>query len=154
MDHPLDVGVVQRLGHLSADPQPLVQEQVAPAAGEARPVHRLHDQEREPFRLAEVIQTDDPVVNQPRQDLGLEPDLVAIVVGAGFLEQLNGNVPPEHSIGRPVDGAHAALAEFLLQGKSSTERRAYADHSIPPAKSRSRSRSRGTGQSLRSRSVG
>ena len=71
-------------------------------------------------------------MNQPGEDLGLEADLLGFLLGAGILQQFDGHVPPEQLVGRPVDGAHAALAELLVQGESLVERRAYADHLITP----------------------
>ncbi len=136
VDHPLDVCVIERLRHLSADPQPIVQVQVSQAIREARPVHLLHDQEVTPFRLAEVVQPHDPVVNQPGEDLGLEADLLGFLLGAGILQQFDGHVPPEQLVGRPVDGAHAPLAELLFQDESLVEVRAYADHPISPLENR------------------
>ena len=73
-------------------------------------------------------------MNQPGEDLGLEADLLGFLLGAGVLQQFDGHVPAEQLVGRPVDGAHAALAELLFQGESLVERRAYADHSISPSK--------------------
>ena len=60
--------------------------------------------------------------------------LLGFLLGAGILQQFDGHVPPEQLVGRPVDGAHAALAELLVQGESLVERRADADHPISPSR--------------------
>ncbi len=88
MNHALEVRVIERLRHLAADPQPIVQEQVPPTIREARPVHLLHDQEVIPFRLTEVVQPHDLVVNQPGEDLRLEADLAGFLPAAGILQRI------------------------------------------------------------------
>ena len=70
---------MKRLRHLSADPQPIFQQQISPTIREARPVHLLHDQKETPFRLTEVVQPHDLVVNQPREDLGLNVGVSLII---------------------------------------------------------------------------
>jgi hypothetical protein len=49
--------------------------QFSPTIREALPDHLLHHQEILPFRLTEVVQPHDFVVNQPGEDLGLKADL-------------------------------------------------------------------------------
>ena len=92
-------------------------------------VHIFHGDERRPVVLVDVIDLGDGGMGDGRRGAGLaqEPGLAVRVRDELGLEEFQGHGPLEFGVQRPVDDAHAALAEHafdfvLFQG--------LADHDV------------------------
>src|SRR5262249_60345657 len=106
--------------------QSLGHRQRPPAAGEARAVALLHDEEGAALRLAEVVEPHDVVVDQAGEDLRLQADPPADLLAGALLEDLDRDAPAEDLVCGAVDGPHAAPAELLIQAESLVQRRPNA----------------------------
>ena len=82
--------------------------------------------------LAEVVDPHHVFVQQPGGDLGLQPQPLADLLAALFLEHLDRDAALQDLVGRRIDRPHAATAQLLFQEKSLVERRADADHRGAP----------------------
>ena len=65
--------------------------------------------------LAEVVDSHHVLVQQPGGDLGLEPEPLADLLAALFLEDLDGDAALEDLVGGRIDRPHAAAAQLLFQ---------------------------------------
>ena len=133
VDHPLLVCVRRARRPPGADPEPLDQRQMLPTLLVARPVHLLHDEVVDPVRFPEVVEPDDVVVNQARQDLRLEADLPADLLPRLLLEHLDRHGAMQDLVGGPIDRPHAAASQLLLQGETLVQGR--TDHRETPLRS-------------------
>jgi hypothetical protein len=117
MDETDRVRRVQRVGHVAADPDHLVQlERPARQPGPERlPFHELHRDEVVAVRLFHLVDRDDVGMVERGRQLGLADEtLGAGVVGQGGAgEDLERHVPVQPLVARAVDDAHAAGAQPL-----------------------------------------
>ena len=111
------MGRVERVGHVGADPDHLVQLERSPRDPRAQglPFHELHRDEVVTVRLLHLVDRDDVGVVQRGRELRLadEPLGRGTRFEGGAGEELERHVPVEPFITGAIDDAHAARADAL-----------------------------------------
>src|SRR5262249_5871576 len=88
----------ERVGHLRHHAKPAREVECLPPAMEARAVDLLHDEVVQPVGLAEVVDPDDVLVDEPREDLGLEPESAAERLAAPVLQDVDHHRQPARAL--------------------------------------------------------
>ncbi len=118
MDHPVPVGVVERVGHLPGDPHRVLDRELLLAdqpGAEALALDERHDVEHEPAGLARVEEAEDVRVLQVGGGLDLgEEALGAQDSGELGPEHLEGDLAVVAEVVGEVDRRHSALAQLTL----------------------------------------
>ena len=127
MDEAARVRGVERGGHRGDDRRRALGLEPALAAQQRAQVLALdvaHDLEQHAVLLARVVDRDHVRMIERRGDLRLRDEAAAEgrVVGERGRDQLDGHVPVEGEVGRPVDDAHAALARHLVEAVTREDR--------------------------------
>ena len=135
MDDSLLVRRLEGLGDLAGDGEGLV-ERERPALqplGEVLALDELHDEGAHAARLLEAVDRGDVGVLQLGEDLrlALEAGEAVGVRGERLRQDLDRDLALELRVGRPVDDAHAALAE---RGGDLVGAEARADHRARPSR--------------------
>ena len=127
VDEAARVRGVERGGHRGDDRRRALGLEPALAAQHRAQVLALdvaHDLEQHAVLLARVVDRDDVRMVERRGDLRLRDEAAAEgrVVRQRGRDQLDGDVPVEREVGRPVDDAHATLARHLVEAVTREDR--------------------------------
>jgi hypothetical protein len=118
VDHPVPVGIVQRVGHLGGDPDRLLDAQLGfpvELAPEGLPLDVRHHVEEETVGAAGIEQRQDVGVLQRCGGLDLHHEPLGPEHRRQLgLEHLERHLPVVLQVLRQVDGGHAALAQLPL----------------------------------------
>ena len=127
VDEAARVRGVERRGHLGDDRRRALGLEPAFAAQHGAQVLALdvaHDLEQHAVLLARVMDRDHVRMVERRGDLRLRHEAAAEgrVIRERGRDQLDGHVPVEREVGRPVDHAHASLARHLVEAVAREDR--------------------------------
>jgi hypothetical protein len=118
VDHPVPVGVVERVGHLPRDPDRLVHAELGFAielGTEGFAVDERHDVEEEAIRRTAIEQGQDVWMLERRRGGDLLHEALGPEHGGQLgLQHLEGDPPPVLQVLGEVHRGHSALAELAL----------------------------------------